>query len=149
MDLDLVIISPSLVPLLKKKTYKHLHMSLHIMHHGQCKEEEDLNHEFQMLHTQLWNIKKNMFIHTHIQFCSIFFLPLLLCTIYLVPSKFFVTIFLTPTSSQNFQPHTTNHKKKITTVLLASLKEFARYRAIIVNIFHECENKNSKSNNHQ
>jgi hypothetical protein len=34
-------------------------------------------------------------------------------------------------------------------VLLASLKEFARYRAIIVNIFHECENKNSKSNNHQ
>jgi hypothetical protein len=124
MDLNLVIISPSLVPLLKKKTYKPLHMCYIIVHHVQCKKEEDLNHEFQMLHAQKGNIeKKHVFTHAHTNLLK-FFLPLL-CTIYLDPSNFSITIFLTLTSSRNFQPHTTNHKKKITTVLVASLKNFA------------------------
>jgi hypothetical protein len=93
------------------------------VHHVQCKKEEDLNHEFQMFHTQKENIAKNMFLHSRTNLFN-FFLPLL-CTIYLVPSSFSITIFSTPTSSQNFQPHTTNHRKKITTMLVASLKKFA------------------------
>jgi hypothetical protein len=118
------------------------------VHHVQCKEEEDLNHEFQMLHTQKENIEKNMFLHTHTQICSIFFFPSF------APFILFHPASLSPSSQHQHHHEISSHtpptiKREITTMLVASLKKFAQYKAIIVNIFHECKNKNSKSHDHQ
>jgi hypothetical protein len=48
------------------------------VHHVQCKEEEDLNHEFQMLHTQKKEEAENMFLHTNLFKFSPSFAPFIL-----------------------------------------------------------------------
>jgi len=109
MDLDLSS-SPSLMPLLRKTIYNHLHLSYLVMHPTQIRGEKKLNHEFQMFHT---NGKHQNTISTcsHINWFNYLLSPLSLCHLPHPIDLISIAICLVLRSSRDFQPHITKHKK--------------------------------------